>query len=159
MDIQSKEVIDKIANDLKVQPAAQIPRELSKNIQLTYDCNSPKDIIVDSLGISDTASTGMFTTSSKKRTFVSSLLLSINKDAVNDGINSSIQAFPKTNNEEIKLIQINYEPTTAGQFTHSITFPIPIELKKNTVVRLVNNAATASIDAFALVFYYEEDPL
>lgn len=37
VEIQSKEAIDKISDELKVQPAVMIPRELMDKIQLTYD--------------------------------------------------------------------------------------------------------------------------
>lgn len=39
VEIQSKEVIDKISDELKVQPSMAIPRELAKDIQLVYNIN------------------------------------------------------------------------------------------------------------------------
>lgn len=44
VDIQSKEVIDKISEQLKIQPSIVIPRVLGKDIQLVFDVNS-EDII------------------------------------------------------------------------------------------------------------------
>lgn len=160
VDIQSKEVIDKISDDLKVQPSMLIPRELAKHIQLVYVANpgvNDRELQAIEGVTSDSLSSIIFTTHTTKRTFLTGINMTYAKDAVNDGNSSNVLATLVRGNTSV-IIPMRYEPTTAGSDNTAILFPVPLELAKGTQVLLNNNSATASIDAGAVVFFFETDP-
>lgn len=159
VDIQSKEVIDKISEELKVQPSMQIPRELAKLIQLVYNVNPERLIRTRRNLISDTSSVQMFTTSSIKDTFFVGASLSIAKDAVNDSINTTMTIFPFGDTGR-QVLEIRYEPTTAASnLSKDIQLSQPIKLGRGTAITITNSAATASIDVSAIIRFFEVDPL
>ena len=80
VDIQSKEVIDKISDELKIQPAMAIPRALAEKIQLVYAVNAnPIVNVVANAERSTTGATNVFTTSPTKNFFLTGLLISWTK--------------------------------------------------------------------------------
>ena len=159
MDIQAKEVIDKISEDLKVQPSLSIPRALSKEIQLSYNVNPERDIKAVNGTASDSTGVTIFTTHATKRTFMIGMNLSVAKDAISTSISSAIEGKFMSGPPNTNLFLIRYEPLTAGQFAENITFPIPIELEKGVLIRVTNTTAVGSIDTTAIIYFYEVDPL
>lgn len=157
VDIQSKEVIDKISDELKIQPSLQIPRELAKAIQLVYNVNPVRDVKLANATAIDSDSVTIHTTHATKRTFIIGYTLSVTKDVVNDSIESHLDMNPISQGVT-GFAFINYEPTTAGSFVISGEFHEPIELKKGTNIRVRNGAATASIDAAGSIYFFETDP-
>ena len=154
---QSKEVIDKISDELKMQPAMSIPREISKNIQLVYEVNPIRRVQV-AVGVAvDTTSATVFTTHATKDTFVTSISLSVSKDVVNTSAASRVQLFP-VGGAVVHVVRINYEPVTAGSHDKTVLFNPPIKLERNSVVNIINLTGLASIDASAIVTFYETDP-
>lgn len=158
VDIQSKEVIDKISEELKIQPSLKIPRTVAEKIQLQYNVNPKKLMRVISSNSADTGSSTVFTTDVKKRTFFYGGQLTVAKDAVNDGLNSRINISPVGSGSGSNFLRINYEPLTAGQFFEKIILPFPVELQKGSTIVMFNDEATASIDAAIVLFIREEDP-
>ena len=157
VEIQSKEAIDQISEDLKVQPALKIPRKLAEQIQLTYNINPERQIKVIADVESDGTSKTLHTTDSTKDTYIVGATISVSKDAVHDGIFTSLNATPKFQSAT-NLMSLRYEPLTAGEHMLHINFPLPILLERGTTIRILNNTATASIDAGVTIFYYEVDP-
>ena len=132
VNIQSKEVIDKIADELKVQPDAEIPHELAKLIQLVYNVNPVRLIKAANLDVSDVTAGTLITTSSTKDTFLVSAAISVSKDVVNTSIFSAIDCVPLGDARRQVLI-VNYEPTTAASNINAvITFPFPIKLDRGS---------------------------
>ena len=159
MDIQSKEVIDKIAEDLKVQPSLDIPRTLSKDIQLTYDCNPRRSVKLAAATCADATTTTAFTSSSTRRTFITGILLTATKSALSTSIISQVNGTPKGGAANYSFCALRYEPLTAGSFNTFVSFPVPLEIEKGSAVNVTNSTAVASIDTSAIIQYYEEDPL
>ena len=157
LEIQSKEVIDKISEELKLQPALKIPRELMDKIQLVYSVNPP--VVIQSVldDNSDATSATVMTTSAVKDTYISAITLSVAKDVVSNSLHTQVSGTDFLGVAK-PLIRIRYEPVTVGSFTETITFPIPIRLARGTNVLLQNNSGTASIDASCVVYFYEVDP-
>lgn len=158
VEIQSKEVIDKMSDELKVQPALLLPRELGKMIVPVYNVNPPRNIRVASSVASDSVSATVMTASLTKRTFIIGCSVTIAKSALSDSIFSILQANIKNQFSTTSLLTINYEPSTAGSFTESLTFSEPIEITPGTAISIANNAATASIDTRGTVYFFETDP-
>jgi len=159
-DIQSKEVIDKVSQDLKIQPSMAIPRTLGKDIQLVYSVNPfVKAMQVKGNSLVDGTSATIFTTHPTKKTFITGIQITVSKDVVSTSIFSqvlgSVLTAPASSSN---LFLIRYEPVTANQFTNSFDFTQPIEMVPNTAVTLVHSNGTASIDGTAVIYFYEEDP-
>jgi len=115
LDIQSKEVIDKISDELKVQPALAIPRELSDKIQLVYAVNPVRHLIQTNGGtLSDGTSATPFSFHATKNTFVTGLTISVAKSVLSQSINSSINLIIKGSAATSAFLTINYEPLTVG---------------------------------------------
>jgi len=155
--IQSKEVIDKISDELKVQPSLDIPRELSKNIQLVYGVNPPIRIRTLDSTASDSTSSTILTTSTTKRTFLVGVQITTAKDVVSTSIISAILATPIGDSSRT-ILATRYEPVTAGSnIMAQNTFNSPMELEPGTTVTVINGTAIASIDTSGLIFFYETD--
>ncbi len=159
LDIQSKEIIDKISDELKVQPAMSIPRELMDKIQLVYGVNPVKNIKVAGNTLSNGTSATIFTTSTTKRTFLVGASISVSKDVVSNSLLTRILAQP-IGLAPTSFLILRTEPVTVAQgLVTNISFPIDgIELEKGSDVNLTNSSGTASIDSSAIVFFYETDP-
>ena len=156
----SKEVIDKIAQDLKVQPAAALPTELSRDIQLTYNCNSRPQILSAAAQVSDSVGPEVIlTTSSTKRTFITGLQFSVTTDAAATATVCRVSAQLKGGSAGTSLIKFRKHSATAANLNEQMTYPFPIEIEPGTDIALENNTAVASIDTSCTIFYYEEDPL
>lgn len=158
LDIQSKEVIDKISQDLKVQPSLSIPRELMDKIQLVYGVNPERLIKRLSVATSDDAAEPIFTTSAVKDTFIIAMTLTVAKSVASTSLNTRILGIIFGESSADELLRINYEPVTAGQFSQNLVLPIPIKMQRNTAVTLNNSTGVASIDAGAIIYFYEVDP-
>ena len=158
VDIQAKEVIDKISEDLKVQPAMAIPRELAKQIQLIYNVNPVRNVQIATGTASDATSGIIHTTSAVKDTFLIAANISVAKDVVNTSLETFLVATAAASNLGLQLMRLKYEPVTAGQFSMSQSFPIPIKLRRSTTITIENTTAIASIDAAASILFFETDP-
>lgn len=156
--IQSKEVIDKISDELKIQPSMKIPRELADKIQLIYNVNPARLIQIKSANAVDSTSGTIHTTHAVKRTFITGATVSVTKDVVSTSVISEIKATMLNQSSAGLLIRMRYEPVTAGQFIHSVIFDPPVELAKGTSVTTNNSTAIASIDNTGLISFYETDP-
>lgn len=158
LDIQSKEVIDKISDELKVQPSMAIPRELMDKIQLVYGVNPERIIRSLHANVSDSTSGTIFTTATNKKTFIVGVQLSITKDVVSTSLFSNITFTDFLGTADKILMQLRYEPVTAGNIELSTTFTHPVEVQPGTAVAIANSTNIASIDTTGVVFFYETDP-
>ena len=157
VEIQSKEVIDKIGDDLKVQPSMAVPRELSKDIQLSYNVNPVRQVRLVEGVITDATTGVIFTTSTTRRTFIIAAQLSVAKSVLSTSVSSNLACFT-VGAPARALLLLRYEPVTAGQEHISISFPVAIELERGTAITLNNSTAIPSIDLAAQVMIYEKDP-
>jgi len=158
MDIQSKEVIDKISDELKVQPAMTIPRELAKQIQLVYAVNPIRNIRIQAGDITDSASGIMHTTHATKDTWLVACSLSVSKDVNSTSTFSRVVCPVRAQPSGESQIVVRYEPLTANNISEVITFNEPILLKKGAECTVTNSSAVASIDATGTIWFYETDP-
>jgi len=134
VDIQSKEVIDKISDELKVQPSLQIPRELMKQIQLVYNVNPTRIVnVLESASGSVSGNTVAFTTPATQDFFLTGVTISTISDATAD--NTSILGFctleGKASANFITIVKLT---TTAHEQTSVIEFNPPLKLERNTTV-------------------------
>ena len=157
VEIQAKEVIDKISEDLKVQPAMTVPRTLSKDIQLSYNVNPERLIKVASASANDATSATIHTTHATKDTYLVGASLTVAKSVLVISIFSTIKCFPFGESAALEVMRLRYEPLTAGDTAMAQTFP-PIKLERGSIISVTNGNAVPSIDATGFVFFYEVDP-
>jgi len=157
VEIQSKEAIDKISDELKVQPSIEIGRKLSDSIQPVFEVSAVPQVRSEEQAFADSTGGTIFTTHATKKTFLVGISLTVSKDAVNNGILSTVQGFMLGTGAK-NLLLTNYEPLTAGSFTHTMMFPIPVQMEFGSIISLVNGAALASIDTNVILYLYETDP-
>lgn len=158
VDIQSKEVIDKISDELKVQPALEIPRTLAKDIQLTYDVNPPRNVKAFVSGAIVTSGSGTITTShATKRTFLQSCYLKYQADATADSTTYLLTFTPKgfATTEFIKLTKLSLTATIDGL---SIVFPKAIELEPNTTIIVTQTFTVGASTMTGGATTWETDP-
>jgi hypothetical protein len=151
VDIQSKEAIDKISEELKVQPAMDIPRELAKQIQLTYDIGGGVDQWVakfkDSSGVIYTGTAG-------KRLFLVAISLSSVSHNANTTSKDTVAAQLKGTTSSTKICNVTNgsQAATTNTASNTVVFPKPIELESGTAISLSlgSTAGQASIVGFEL---------
>jgi hypothetical protein len=131
------------------------PLEVADKVLATYKINPMPTIKVIQGAMSDSVTTNILTSSTTKRTFITSLTLTIAKDSNSNSTETEVVAFLKGNGGGATIMTIKYEPTTAGALYNSLSFNPPLELQKGTTARVTNTSATASIDTKAILTYYE----
>ncbi len=158
--VNNEKITKRILEETKSNIAEGIPQQLSNVISPVIVSNELPEIKIATGSAIDAASGTIFTTSSTKRTFIVGVLLGLSKSAASTSLYSSIKAYLKTiPGTQSNLLFIPYEPSTAGQFFNSIMFSNPIEILKGTAVTTTNQAAVASIDNYAVIYYYEVDSI
>jgi hypothetical protein len=155
---QSKEVIDKLSRDLKIQPALSLPKNVVNSVQPIFNVNPDRELKAVLGSAIDAASNTIFTTDSKKETYIAGVGVTVSKDASATSNLTTVRAIPYGASSTSYIFAMRYEPLTAGQFTSYFTFPHPMRIKKGSTVTITNSTAIASIDASAVIYYYEIDP-
>ena len=129
-DIQSKEVIDKISDELKIQPALVIPRAISKDIQLVYNVNPKRTInIVKKASSSTTGTTTIFTTPSDRDFFLTGFAMSVSCNVTADSTRYFVSATP-FGIANVSIGEIEKQSVTALSHLHvskQYNFPMLIE--------------------------------
>jgi len=157
LEIQSKEVIDKISDELKLQPAMKIPRELMDKIQLVYGINPEREIQVDSTIRATTGSGNILTTSATKKTFLVGATMGYMHDATADSTDNQFLIIPKGKAAQA-LLRLSKLTTTADARSISISFDKPIELEPGTVVSIQQAFTVGAGTISGTVIFYETEP-
>lgn len=157
LDIQAKEIIDKISDELKVQPAHDIPRKLSENIQLTYGVN-PSHTILSTFFEGTTqlplgGPVNLLSKTAKKRLFITGVEISMESDVTCNDLVCQV-AF---NDVFGKAVVTNISKlTTSAQHRHVVReFNPPIESLQD-VFAFHPFTAGASHHSFT-IHYFETD--
>lgn len=158
MDIQSKEVIDKISEELKVQPAFDIPRGLSKDIQLVYGVNPLERTNVHRSNFrSSTGSITIFTVPTDRPFFLTQLILQNVSDATAD--NTLIVIAGTAFGEPLRnIIQITKLTTTAFDDNITLTFRNPMRMEPGSTLTLTNTFAAGASTSAGTVLGFTTDP-
>lgn len=155
----SKEVVDKMSQDLKIQPAVALPREISKNIQAVYDV-TPKggNIFMGDVTRITTGTSTIITTDANKDSFLTSALLSASADNISEGINYILSIVPLGKTAGV-LLQLRKEPTTAFTGNQELTFNPPIQLERGSIITITQGFALGTSTVSGTVLGFERDPL
>ena len=158
VEIQSKEAIDKISDELKVQPSMAIGRKLSENVQMTYDI-APKRVVdvVDGTIAATTSTATMVTTPTDRDFFLTGALMGFDKDDVCDGTSISIQAtlFGKA---ETNIFFMSALTLVAQQRDNAMVYNPPIKLARGTTIKLAGAFTAGTMSKSASITGYTTDP-
>lgn len=107
--------------------------------------------------IASTNNSTSYTCSSTKRTFLTGVVMAVTHDAASDNTNTFVSFVPLQNNSAVDMFHIVKTTLTASMgFTH-IQLPIPIELKRGSVITKTN-IFTVGASRFSSSFQiYEQD--
>jgi len=148
VDIQSKEVIDKMSEDLKVQPAMMLPRLLGNQIMPTFSVNS--DNIITAGGLSDasvrtaTGNLNAFTTPVTTDFFLTNITAGFVKDATCDVGTGGLTISCVIGGRTTTLYAFPVITLTADGDHIELHFSPPIKLDRNTTV-LMAGAFTVGV--------------
>ena len=157
VEIQSKEVIDKISDELKVQPALQIPRTLGKEIQLNYNVN--QDPIVNLLGFKTKSTTGSLFSDDLpegKNIFLTGLTFNYSKDVTNDNVLMELQVVIL--GLTTTLLSITTPTLTAKDETIIMLFPAPIKIDAGSAIKVTGTFAAGTLVRSLGYQTYTRDP-
>lgn len=156
--VQRQEVIQNIIERLRLDAAlGNIPTSTATQIQAIINAEPIPRIQAEFGAMSDGTTNTIITTHATKKTYLTSVSLTVNKDVNSNAVLSTIDAQPK-GGAALAIFSLRYEPLTANEFESNMTFPIPILLEPGTNIVVTNNSGTASIDARGTITYYEEEP-
>lgn len=158
VDIQSKEAIDKISQELKVQPSMAIGRKLSENVQMVFEVGDNKTFqqIVEGSGDVNTASIVVFTTPTDRDFYLTGATLSMIKDV---NATSTLTQLRVVIRGAIKsILRISGISLTVQDGAISFQPCVPIKLDRNTTIDIVNTTAIAAIRADASITGFLIDP-
>ena len=159
LEIQSKEVIDKISEELKVQPSLEIPRSLAKDIQLTYDINAvPVVNILERAASVQTANLTIFTVPSDRAFFLTSVMLSVSKDASSDLVSSKVNA-TLLGKAQSQIMELDFQSLTASSHVGQQSFPVPLRLNPGSVLQLQGAFTVGTAKKVVIITGYTTDPL
>lgn len=101
---------------------------------------------------SDATSGTIGTTPADKQVILTAGYLTYAKDV--NATSLKIQLTVMVNNVEVNLLQMRFEPLTAGSDSIALSFPTPILVDKSSAIRIRSSTNVASIDITAGVIGY-----
>lgn len=153
---QSKEVVDKMSEDLKVQPALALPRNISNSIQPVFNVNPDRISNIIRGAVTTSFSAAIYTTPTDRDFYLVALTLSVSKNGTSTSTTSSINF--TIDGAAQSAIVIAGLTATAQSESNTINFPFPIKLDRGTQI-LISNGAAGNINTAGAIIGYTTDPL
>lgn len=155
---QSKEVVKKISEDLKIQPESLIPSAMSDKINYSYNVNPPRDNTALGFLSRNTTTAGIkiIDVHDTKDTFLTGIFLNHTTDGANDGTSAFISATMPNGNVET-LMNLTKITLVASSQNAYIQFNPPIRVKKGTDVNFGHVFTAGSSNAGMTIYGYEVD--
>lgn len=160
--INSQELKRAFSDSTKSQLVEQ-PNQIDNRIVIPTIDITPRNHAVVNLvkhgNASNATSSTVFTTDTKKETYVTAAVLSVTKDATATSTVTTIQVIPESTNVAANLLHITGLTLTAQSDCMSLSFNPPIKLAKGSNVTITNSTNVANVNARATIVGYEVDPL
>ena len=135
-----------------------IPRELSKNIQLVYNVNPRKmAIVVRGSSNSSTGSSAIFTTSLNNNFFLTAVSLTNQSDATADNTLISFVIIPR-GGVATNILRFAKITTTVFQGSITLNLTVPILLDRGSVISFNTSFTVGASNSSASLVGYETDP-
>lgn len=157
VDIQSKEVIDKVSDELKIQPAMKIPREIMDKIQLVYNVNPTNSgNIIKAVTKITSGAVGFFTTPTTRDFFLTSAFLQNQSDVAATNTLGSLTVV--VGGITIPILEFSKITLTIFNDSLTLSFPNPIKIDRGTAVVLNNTFGLGVSVSSAGITGYTTDP-
>jgi len=140
MKTESKEVVQNLINELRLNPAVgAIPQDIANNIQPTFDVKpEPYSFVIRNVESASTGTFTVYTTDTDTSTifYLTGAYLSISKNATSDAVEVKMSVPPFGDSSVRDLLKI--EGTTIVQQQDSITmsFPYPIPIARGSNITI-----------------------
>lgn len=157
VDIQSKEAIDKMSEELKVQPAMTLPRALVNNIQPVFEIGAPPRSNFVESGVA-TAGTNVtvLTTDTRRDTYITAIIFSLEKDGSAD--NASVDLRTTMNGATQQLSRIVGITLTAKSEVQTLSLPFPLKIDRGVAILITGANTVGVIHKSAVVYGFTTDP-
>lgn len=153
MEIQSTEIKQGIINATKINPSVnKIPSTLGNQIIPTLEVNPLINAICDVVAqttASNTTAATIYTTPTDKDFYLTSLTLSIIKDATSTSTFSDVRT--TINGASVILTRIAGFTLTAQNSNMSLTLPIPVKLDRGVAITVNNGTNVANITSIGCI--------
>ena len=159
VDIQSKEAIDQMSEDLKIQPAMALPRTLVNTIQPVYSINTRRLPFSVGLNRSTSGNLTVFTTPTDKDFYLSTISIALDKDATADpGTGALTVTSTNADGSSALFFGVPILDLTAQSFAQTISFPIPIKLARGVAIVMNGTFIAGVMNRFVGITGYTVDP-
>lgn len=155
----NSEVTKILREGLKInQSVDDVPNDVGKTIVPVFVANPTPvpEIQMESGTLSDATTATLLTTHATRRTFITSMTISLAKNAANTATQFNLAATP-FGKAETEIMLLRLEASTIQSMNQVIDLTIPIRLEPNTPITINTNNGTAEIDITSVVFFYEEE--
>lgn len=144
-DCQNRQLITGLIDDLKMNPITDaIPKVVVPSIAPVYVSNLYYSTSGGSAGNSTSAGAATaFTASASQDTYLTSVTLSLVKDATCDAATGSVSANITVNGSSVSVVSISHLTLNALDQTVVLSLPYPIKMDRSTTVRATNPTFTA----------------
>lgn len=153
---QSKEVVDKMSQELKIQPAGALPRNIVNSIQPVYNVNPIYRTNIVAAKTSSATSSTMMTVPTDRPFFLTSAFLHIIKDSSAVSTATALNVTLK-GKSELALILIPGITLTAQDTGTSANYGDGMELEPGSLIRITMTSATAVLTSSATITGYTVD--
>lgn len=147
--INRSDVIQKAVNDLSISGNDKVPSESLDKIQLTYSLNPEYANVAIGLNQSTTGTFTLYTTSTTKDFYLSSLIFSMTKDATCDVATGTLNISSTINGIARTLGAHTVITLTAQSEKLAITFAKPIKLDRGVTITVPGTFTLGVMSRFA----------
>jgi len=157
---QSKEVVDKIAEVLKIQPATAFPKDVKEGIQPVFDINPERiTTIVVRQGTTSTNTLTVFTTPANQDFYLTSAQISYTKDVSSDNVAVNLTITPELSGAADELIELVSQTLTVKDDHSAMNFSQPIKLQRGSTITLAGGFTVGTMTKVGIITGYSLDPL
>jgi len=156
--INNSKIQERIASEAKIQLSVDaVPTQLAEKVVPVLVSNPLPEIKIEYDAASNTTSSIIMTTSTKKRTFLRGASIAVSKDASATSTYVRVSIIPKGSSSR-SILYLRLETLTAVQgLSTSKDFIFPIELEKGSVISAEASTGTSSLNFSSIILYSEED--
>ena len=154
---QSKEVVDKMSNELKIQPALQLPRKIVDSIQPVYSVNPEKMInVLRTASKNTTGSLSVFTIPTNRKFFLTNVSLSAMSNVTADTVFYTLTTQLKGDTART-ILRMDKLSLTAFSDNIAIDFSFPVELDPGSTIVISHNFSVGASIISSSIQGYEVD--
>lgn len=157
VDIQSKEAVDRMSEELKIQPALVLPKKLADNIQPVFEISKKVANIVRSNSNAVTGSLTVYTTPTDQDFFLTAATVGHFENNLSNNILTSLNVV--INGATRQVLEIAKPGGFQVDQNIALTFDTPIKIDRGTNITVSNSFGAGAATKFATLIGYTSDPI